>query len=173
MILNVASFYPLHVENHYTQINPGKVALALGCFNVAGVIFTPVHSWTISKMGRKTSIILGMFCVLVSNTALGALAYIPDTEWQTFFYLSCGIRFIQGYGDSLSFSTAFSLVASQFPDEKMEYIGYVEAATGFGLMVGPPIGSFMYGWLHYSWAFYIFSIVIGIILILQVCLVPN
>jgi hypothetical protein len=32
-----------------------------------------------------------------------------------------------------------------FPDEKQSYISYVEAAAGFGMMAGPPIGSAVYG----------------------------
>lgn len=73
----------------------------------------------------------------------------------------------------MTISTSFSLIASQYPLEKAEYIGILEAATGFGLMIGPPIGSFMYGFFQYAWAFYIFSIIIFIVIILQVVLIPS
>lgn len=117
MILNVASFYPLYVETHYPEeISSVMVASALSCFQVAGVIFTPIHSITISKMGRKNSIIIGFICIFITNTALGALSLIPDADWRLFYSLSCLIRFVQGYGDSLTLATSFSLIASQFSD---------------------------------------------------------
>jgi MFS family permease len=37
----------------------------------------------------------------------------------------------------------------------------MEAAGGLGLMVGPPMGGFLYGYLNYAMTFYFFSIVIG------------
>lgn len=40
-------------------------------------------------------------------------------------------------------------------------------------MVGPPIGSFMYGFFGYAWAFYVFSIIIFIVIVLQVYLIPS
>jgi len=45
-------------------------------------------------MGRKNSILLGMTCVLVSNTALGLLALIPDADWRLFLGLSIVARFV-------------------------------------------------------------------------------
>lgn len=131
-------------------------------------------------MGRKNSIVFGFTLILMANTALGAVSLLPYTprdpanpdvpvyqkNWVTFFLISCFTRFIQGYGDSLTISTSFSLIASQYPLEKAEYIGILEAATGFGLMIGPPIGSFMYGFFGYAWAFYVFSIIIFIVIVL-------
>jgi MFS family permease len=49
----------------------------------------------------------------------------------------------------------------------------MEAAGGLGLMIGPSIGSFLYGYLNYAWTFYFFSILIGINLILLVIYIPN
>ena len=66
----------------------------------------------------------------------------------------------------MTISTSIALIASQYSNQKAEYIGYLEAATGFGLMIGPPIGSFMYGFFGYCWAFYSFSVIILIIIVL-------
>ena len=40
-------------------------------------------------------------------------------------------------------------------------------------MIGPPIGSVMFGLWGYAWAFYVFSVVIGIIIICQLIYIPN
>ena len=124
-------------------------------------------------MGRKNAMLVGIFCMLVSNTGLGMLALIPYDNWKLFFGLSILIRFLQGYGDTLATTTALSLITSNYSSEKTKFIGYMEAAGGLGLMVGPPIGSFLYGYLNYAWTFYSLSITIFINLFVLVIFLPN
>jgi MFS family permease len=40
-------------------------------------------------------------------------------------------------------------------------MGVAEAFFGIGFMIGPVIGSFVYGNFGFAWAFYVFSIVIA------------
>lgn len=60
-----------------------------------------------------------------------------------------------------------SLIASQFPDLKNEMIGKMQATIGLGMMVGPFIGSLMYGFWGYEWAFWIFSFVLFVTICVQ------
>lgn len=66
-----------------------------------------------------------------------------------------------------------SLISTQFNEEKTKYIGFFEAAGGIGTMIGPPMGGFLYGYLHYAWTFYFFSAVIGLCLLFNLWFVPN
>ena len=84
------------------------VGLALGCFQIAGIFCTPIHAVTISKMGRKNSIVFGFTLILMANTALGAIDLLPVTprdpafpkvpvhqkDWIVFFAISCFTRFV-------------------------------------------------------------------------------
>ena len=124
MILNIVSFFPLFVSIHYGKfIDATMTGLALACFNLAGTVFTPLHAHTISKFGRKNSMMVGFVFMLISNTMLGIMGFFKSVDWQIFFAISCTTRFIQGYGDSLAQATSMSLVGSQFPDQKNEKIG--------------------------------------------------
>ena len=49
----------------------------------------------------------------------------------------------------------------------------MEAAAGFGLMTGPPIGSIAYSQLGYSWAFWIFAVLFGYNLIILLVYMPQ
>ena len=40
----------------------------------------------------------------------------------------------------------------------MTYIGYMEGSAGIGLLMGPPIGSLLYGYFDYQFAFYAFGL---------------
>jgi MFS family permease len=63
-------------------------------------------------------------------------------------------------------STAMSLISTNFPEDKEKYISYIGASMGFGLMIGPPLGSFVFGRFGFAWVFYFFSIWIFIMMIL-------
>ena len=93
--LNVQAFFPLFVKLNYKDaIDATRISLALGAFNLAGVIFTPIHGISISKMGHKNSILLGMMFVLISNIVLGMLSLIPDYDVNLFILISVIARFV-------------------------------------------------------------------------------
>ena len=60
---------------------------------------------TISKMGRKNSILLGFLILIITTFGLGMLDLIPKTYWVTFYFTACFIRFWQGYASCLISTT--------------------------------------------------------------------
>ena len=109
-------------------------------------------------MGRKNSILLGFLILLITTTGLGMLDLIPRAYWKTFYFTACLIRFGQGYADCLISTTQYSVVNQVFSDQKAQYISYLEASSGLGMILGPPLGSLIYGISGYQWAFYAFSL---------------
>lgn len=136
------------------------IAVAMNSFELSGVMFTPLHAVTMSYIGRKNAILIGMLILMLTNTAMGLLSMSSDWKW--FFSLSIVIRFIEGYGDTLAMTAFFSVICSKFPTQKTRYIGYLESSIGLGLMAGPPIASLIYGRFGYALAFYFFTIAVGI-----------
>ena len=49
----------------------------------------------------------------------------------------------------------------------------LEAANGFGLILGPPLGGLAYSYLGYSWTFYAFSLFLTINLLLVIIFIPG
>lgn len=146
LYLNVGAFFPLYVDMKFgNRINTTMVAIILCAFEVSAVLSTPIHAITISKMGRKNAMIIGLIAVILATYMLGFLAYFKKDQWLEFYLLAILARLIQGYGDSLAITTIFSVVSSAYPDNKAKYISMLEAAGGLGLMIGPPIGSIIYG----------------------------
>lgn len=144
--MNVGAFFPLYVDSNYKgYINTTMVSIILAAFEVSAVLSTPIHAITISKMGRKNAMLVGIVAILIATYMLGLLAYIPNEKWFLFYSLAIFARLIQGYGDSLAITTIFSVVSSAYPEEKTKYISMLEAASGLGLMIGPPLGSIIYG----------------------------
>jgi MFS family permease len=125
------------------------------------------------KMGRKNSLVVGMVLLVLSSFGLGIISLIKKDWPMLFLGISIGTRFVQGIGDSLSMTTSYSIVANIYKENKVDAIGYLEAAAGLGLMVGPPLGSIIYGQLGYAWAFYFFTILLAYNLVCLVILMPN
>ena len=79
LYLNISSFYPLYVNVKYKgKISTVMIACTLCCFNLAGVVCTPIHAITISRMGRKNALLVGFWAILISNTALGLCSLISE-----------------------------------------------------------------------------------------------
>jgi MFS family permease len=175
LYLNISSFYPLYVERTFglDTINSTMIAVAIAMFEFGGFVSNPIHAHTISKVGRKNSILIGLTILVLANTALGMLSYIPADNWVLFYVLSIVVRLVQGYGDSLVVTTQFSVIISVFSDEKLKYIGYSESAIGIGLMLGPGLGSFVFGFFGYAWAFYAFSVLLGLNLLIMMFYLPK
>lgn len=167
LYLNITSFFPLFVQKQFgDQINTVVIAITLSSFNFAGVVCSPIHAVTISKMGRKNALMIGFGCIFLSNTALGVCAYLAPEHPVLFTVCCCLARFFQGYGDSLAMATSFSMISMNFPDKKEKYISLIGASMGIGLFLGPPLGSLIYGWLGFACVFYFFSIWILIMIFL-------
>jgi MFS family permease len=149
------------------------IAVILTSFNFAGVVCSPIHAITISKMGRKNALIIGFIFIFVSNTALGVCAYLAPDHPTTFTICCCIARFFQGYGDSLAMATSFSMISINFPDKKEKYISLIGASMGFGLFLGPPLGSLIFGRFGFACVFYFFSGWIFIMILLQFFIIPN
>ena len=110
-------------------------------------------------MGSKNAITFGYLLLIFTTFGLGLISYLPKGYVRCFTYISVLVRLIQGYADSLIQTTTFSLIISLFPDNTTEVLGFAEAAIGFGVLLGPPIGSITYAAMNIQWAFYVFAFI--------------
>lgn len=59
---------------------------------------------------------------------------------KLFFAIAIIIRFVQGVGDSMVSTAAYSIISIEFPTEREKYVGLCQTAVGLGLLSGPFIG---------------------------------
>jgi MFS family permease len=96
-------------------------------------------------LGAKWCVLFGFFLLTTTTFGLGLISNIKDTT--TFEYAAIGIRFFQGSGDIILQVTCYSLVTSNFTEDLMKYISYIELTVGIGLSLGPALGSVVYPYL--------------------------
>lgn len=105
--------------------------------------------------GRRNLVTFGMFLMGTSFISFGMISELESKE--IFITLSLFTRFFQGFSSSLIQTTMYSISANFYPDNKDAMIGYIEAVTGIGLIMGPIIGSGLYALGGYQFIFYSFG----------------
>lgn len=83
--------------------------------------------------------------------------YFPEENHVAFLWFVIIVRLVQGYGDSLSLTCGYSVINLTFTDDRAEKIGLMEAAFGFGCIVGPSLGSLVNGAVGYEMTMYYFG----------------
>ena len=66
-------------------------------------------------------------------------------------------RLLQGLASSLIQTTMFSVCTNFYPDNKEAMVGYMEASSGIGLIMGPLLGSILYAIGGYTFIYFSFG----------------
>lgn len=165
------------------MINNLEVSIILGAFEFAGILTAFFHPFIIKKLGKKTCIVICYITLTVCPIFL-ALLYRCDPKgtyqnpestpnYKIFYAISFIVRFIQGTADALLITCILSTISQAYQDNKLLYLGYCETSIAAGLMIGPSIGSALYGSVGYEANFYIISAIFFLTLISIIVLFPK
>lgn len=67
----------------------------------------------------------------------------------------------------------YSIITLEFSEKREQYIGLCEMSVGIGLMVGPVLGAFLFGHLHYEWTFITISCILLVCTIIVALMLPQ
>jgi MFS family permease len=151
----------------------------------------------LQRIGRKNMILMGYSLCITATICFGLCDHIPKdcnpevlkpdeygpcpkgpldlnySNSKLFFGLSLLVRFIQGMGDSMVATSAYSIVSIEFPESREVYIGYCQTAVGLGLLLGPVIGTSIFNFAGYEGTFYVLAGILGASLTLAFFLLPG
>jgi len=139
-------------------------------FSLAYLITSCFIGSKLKYIGRKVSILIGYTLIIFSTVSFGLFAYIKNDN--LFFAMSLILRFVQGFGDSFIYTSCYSILTFEFPEDRAKFIGYGEMAAGVGLMTGPVLGALVYSALGYQGTFYFFSCLAIIVALIDIYLMP-
>ena len=83
------------------------------------------------------------------------------------------MRFIQGIGNALVQTACYAIVTFVYSDNREKYLGYAEAVTGIGLMLGPVMGGPLYNSLGYFYSFCCFGGILLMSLLVATLITPG
>src|SRR5437773_3810601 len=128
LVLPLLPLYALHLHASATTI--GCLAAA---FPVAQLLASPVWGRVSDRYGRRPPLLVGL--------TASALAYVvfgfAGSLWLLFVS-----RFIQGLGGGTTGVAQAYVADTMAPHERAKALGWLSAATSFGVIVGPALGSF-------------------------------
>ena len=149
----IAPFLPLEFKDK--GISGQLIGLMFAIYSVAVILCSPLVGKAIQCVGNTNMISIG---ILVMGLAFVCFGLIDALETEA-MVLTVGftLRFVQGASSAFVQTTCYSIATNDFPEKKEQIVGWVEALTGLGLILGPIIGSCLYGLLGYSQTFYIYG----------------
>lgn len=97
-----------------------------------------MNAYIKNYLGAKNTVMIGFALLAFNSIGLGLITHVSHAN--AYVWLSCLMRFMQGFGDNMINITGFCILTQVFRDEMMLYIGYAELAIGLGLGMGPMLG---------------------------------
>ena len=66
-------------DNYGSHIDTTMVSICLGMNEFAGLVTAGINQKTISKMGRKNSVLFAYFLLIISTASIGLIDFIDKT----------------------------------------------------------------------------------------------
>ncbi|KAK1338035.1 hypothetical protein QTO34_001142 [Cnephaeus nilssonii] len=151
------------------------IGMIFGCYALfellASLFFGKYASITLVQIGAKFMFVSGMFVSGGVTILFGLLDQVPDGP---VFIVMC---FLVRITDAISFSAAitasFSILAKAFPNHVATVLGSLEIFSGLGLVLGPPLGGFLYQSFGYEVPFILLGCIILLMVPLTMYILPS
>ncbi|KAF7670061.1 hypothetical protein LDENG_00084510 [Lucifuga dentata] len=139
-----------------------EVGLIFGCYAICNLIGSLLFGKYIVQIGAKFMLVAGLFVSSVCTILFGILDRVPSGA--AFIALCFVVRSIDATGFAAAMTSSFAMTAKIFPNNVATVLGLLEIFTGLGLIIGPPIG----GWLYQSFGYEVPFLLLGCLLLLMV-----
>uniref|UniRef100_A0A672N1L9 MFS-type transporter SLC18B1-like n=1 Tax=Sinocyclocheilus grahami TaxID=75366 RepID=A0A672N1L9_SINGR len=152
-------------------VSQAMIGLIFGIYALCTLVGSLLLGKYIVQIGAKFMIVAGLFVSSGCTVLFGFLDQVSD---GTVFVVLCFItRCINAIGFSAAVTSSFAVSAKVFPENIATVLGFMEIFTGLGLILGPPLG----GWLYQSFGYEIPFVFTGCLLFatvpLNLWILPN
>ncbi|XP_028914267.1 MFS-type transporter SLC18B1 isoform X1 [Ornithorhynchus anatinus] len=147
------------------------IGMIFGCFALFNLLASLIFGKYLVHIGAKFMFVAGMFVSGGVTILFGLLDRAPN---GTVFIVMC---FVVRTVDAISFAAAvtasFSILAKAFPNNVATVLGGLEIFSGLGLVLGPPLGGFLYQSFGYEIPFIFLGCVVLLMVPLNMYILPN
>ncbi|XP_060095508.1 MFS-type transporter SLC18B1 isoform X1 [Heteronotia binoei] len=147
------------------------VGLIFGCFAISNFFSSLIMGKYLVQIGAKFMFVSGMLVSGCVTILFGMLDRAPDGP--VFIGLCFLVRTFDAIGFSAAMTASFSILAKTFPNNIATVLGSLEIFTGLGLVLGPPLGGFLYQSFGYEIPFIVLGCVVLIMVPLNICILPR
>ncbi|XP_066470820.1 MFS-type transporter SLC18B1 isoform X2 [Tiliqua scincoides] len=162
-------FFPTEAEKKGASNT--VVGLIFGCFALFNFLTSLIMGNYLVQIGAKFMFVAGMFVSGCVTILFGMLDRAPDGP--VFIGLCFLVRAVDAIGFAASMTASFSILAKAFPNNIATVLGSLEIFTGLGLVLGPPIGGFLYQNYGYEIPFIVLGCVVLVMVPLNIFFLPK
>ncbi|XP_042795794.1 MFS-type transporter SLC18B1 [Panthera leo] len=145
--------------------------MIFGCYALFDLLASLVFGKYLVHIGAKFMFVAGMFVSGGVTVLFGVLDQVPEGPVFT------AMCFLVRIADAVSFAAAitasFSILAKAFPNSVATVLGSLEIFSGLGLVLGPPLGGFLYQSFGYEVPFIFLGCIVLLMVPLNMYILPN
>lgn len=164
-----APFYPAEAEKKGATAT--QYGFVFGVFELTVFLVSPIYGRYMSSWGPKLVNNTGIFTVSLMCIVFGFLDRFEDTAM--FIGFSFAVRIIEAMGNAAFVTSAFSIIAKEFPKNVGGAFATMETFFGLGLIVGPTVGGALYEVGGYTLPFVVLGVLLLGAAIMTCCLLPS
>ncbi|KAG3290275.1 solute carrier family 18 member B1, transcript variant X3 [Ictidomys tridecemlineatus] len=162
-------FFPKEAEKKGASNT--MIGMIFGCYALFDLLASLVFGKYLVHIGAKFMFIAGMFVSGGVTILFGLLDQVPDGP---VFIAMC---FLVRIMDALSFGAAItassSILVKAFPNNIATVLGGLEVFSGLGLVLGPPLGGFLYQSFGYEVPFIFLGCIVLLMVPLNIYILPS
>ncbi|NXG41919.1 S18B1 protein, partial [Psilopogon haemacephalus] len=162
-------FFPTEAEKK--GANNTLVGMIFGCFALVNFLSSLILGNYLTQIGAKFMFVSGMFVSGCVTILFGMLDKVPSGP--VFIGLCFLVRSMDAVGFAASMTASFSILAKAFPNNIATVLGSLEIFTGLGLVLGPPLGGFLYQSFGYEVPFITLGCVMLVLVPVNMCILPK
>ncbi|NWI19333.1 S18B1 protein, partial [Crypturellus soui] len=147
------------------------VGMIFGCFALFNFLTSLILGNYLTQVGAKFMFVAGMFISGCVTILFGMLDKVPNGP--LFIALCFLVRAMDAIGFAAAMTASFSILAKAFPNNIATVMGSLETFTGLGLVLGPPLGGFLYQSFGYEVPFITLGCLVLVLVPVNMYLLPK
>ena len=171
----IAPFLPIELDRHdVPELWFGPIFAA---YSVAVILVSPLRARLSSSshnsisIDHATVIACGMAGMGICLACFGLIMWSRQTEF--IIVSAIVVRFFQGASSALIQTSCYVIATNDYPNNKEQIVGIVEATTGIGLLLGSVIGSILYAATNFETTFFVLGATVLTTALLVRCYFPH
>ncbi|XP_023086479.1 MFS-type transporter SLC18B1 isoform X3 [Piliocolobus tephrosceles] len=162
-------FFPKEAEKKGTSNT--IIGMIFGCFALFELLACLVFGNYLVHIGAKFMFVAGMFVSGGVTILFGVLDRVPDGP--VFIAMCFLVRIMDAVSFAAAVTASSSILAKAFPNNVATVLGSLETFSGLGLILGPPVGGFLYQSFGYEVPFIVLGCIVLLMVPLNMYILPN
>ncbi|XP_053769588.1 MFS-type transporter SLC18B1 isoform X2 [Desmodus rotundus] len=145
--------------------------MIFGCYALFELLASLLFGKYLVHIGAKFMFVAGMFVSGGVTVLFGVLDQVP--EGPVYIALCFLVRITDAISFAAAITASFSILTKTFPNNVATVLGSLEIFSGLGLVLGPPLGGFLYQSFGYEVPFISLGCIILLMVPLNMYILPN